>query len=228
MATELCEDVISFTFVGWIWLWTWSFAPGGPHLWHWKYDKQMEYDVRVFTSYAGVWWTVQQRIHNTCLLQGLTWLRWCCWDFFQNCRGDEAFSLSLFLLMTKNILKTVLQWNNKTDGIWGGTHLYLPVMQHLWQFRPVNSLVYFTKVWDVCTSTALHSFSTVLQIYLAVWRFHLRLYSVFNKFFLTSTDSKPKLIQWSRLLWEVGFFSATVYLLCLTLSKIISLKVNFQ
>lgn len=36
MATELREDVMSFTCVGWICLLTWSsLSPGGPPFWHW-------------------------------------------------------------------------------------------------------------------------------------------------------------------------------------------------
>lgn len=107
------EDVTSFTCVGWVWLWTWS-------------STQV---VHTFGTEAIIdrWNTTLQCSLLTQEFDGPTpafcrgspvlWRQ--CWDSFQNWQGDEAYSSFLFLLMKMIILKAVLVWNNKADGIWG-------------------------------------------------------------------------------------------------------------
>lgn len=126
MATELCEDVTSFTCVGWAWLWTSSSARVDCTFWHWNNHKQMEYDVPVSLltlEFDGPW---SKECTTTALCRGSAG----CDDGLmatpsKNSHGDEALWLPqsedmwatflphfYFLLMKMNILKAVLVWNN--------------------------------------------------------------------------------------------------------------------
>lgn len=105
----------------------------------------------------------------------------------------------------------------------GYTWLYMRsadlYLQHLWQFRPVYSVVYLANATEMLAPSMLFKASVWSSTATLQFDIFTRHYSVFNLYwtFLFSFQSPS---FFSRLLWV---FSTTVHL-CLTLSKIISSK----